>query len=230
MAKKRLGKSTGRGLAPQEVRALYDQCRSKEILVTPDRWNKFKEVAIQQVVFYPPIFGRDPDVFFPEEKYTILRGLLQQADNRDAIWRVLANWLKCEGIRTPKEWLPKSVFQRLTQEKRKRLNKLSSSDFYYAELVSVWLPYVQAFLQESKVTGAPMSDDRLRDLGFDPNLVTLGAGTRKRSSEISLTCEWLAQRGVVQPTKRRADPDPARALRNACSRMSVLIRRGQFKA
>ena len=83
-----------------------------------------------------------------------------------------------------------------------------------------WLPYSQAQMADAEI---------LRQQGKDPAPELVGLGysafpaansARKRwRSPVEFTCEWLAERSGLPLAKPKRDPNPARTLRNAYSRV-----------
>src|SRR5215469_18342459 len=71
--------STGRGLRPHEVSALYEQCRSEEKLVSPNWAYAIRDIFVLEQSFTPKIYGSPPDVLSMEEKYFWLRHVLMLA-------------------------------------------------------------------------------------------------------------------------------------------------------
>jgi hypothetical protein len=207
-------------LEPSQILDLFKQSQSAEARVTtPDKWKKVREIFIREMTFQG-VPGLEKCVGHGE-KYSFLLDLLKRSGNSDTIWYILANWLQSEGICTPEKLLPEDVFRRITQAARKKLAKLSWTDYYYTDLIRAWLPYSQALLQGIKALNPRELEKlagQLRELGDEADSIRL-ATRRRRPSAVTLTCAWLADRGVVRPAKRRKDPDPVRTLRNAYSRL-----------
>jgi len=132
--------------------------------------------------------------------YTFLLSSLRQARARDqdAVWLLLAKWLKQEKLFSPDEFLPVSVFRRLTKTVRDQYRHLRPSQLLYANLVEVWFPYFGALLNDyrglgdSRKKGSPAD---LRENGFDRTAVEIVTSTdRRRRQPTSAAIEWASRR------------------------------------
>jgi hypothetical protein len=172
-------------------------------------WNisAFKKRIVGTMAFGIPI--RSSDVVH----------VLKKANSNDDVWFVLACWLREEAIREPEDFLPESIYSRLTQSIRQRLKGISFNDMRLFELVRCWERYFTRLLADKRRRSD--STDLRKELcaaGYVPEAVDLVMRKKWRST-VELTCEWLAARDVI-PAKTK-DPDPVSTLRNAYSRIKA---------
>ncbi|HEX9135426.1 MAG TPA: hypothetical protein VF905_00595, partial [Nitrospirota bacterium] len=76
--------------------------------------------------------------------------LLQGARDTVTFGYILAQWLRSERIRDPKDFLPADVWRRLINDAELRLQGLLQTDDYNAYLVRIWLPYTEPLLRKTK--------------------------------------------------------------------------------
>lgn len=161
----------------------------------------------------------------PVSRYFLLVETLRQAKDKDKLWLFLALWLKQEAVREPEHFLPPETYQRLTLKSRQRFRGISFSDMKYSELVRCWMPYFERLLEDRNRNHsiAPSVHAELSALGYDSKAVELIMSRRWRSA-VELSCEWLAAHKVIHTN--RVDPDLARTLSNAHSRVNSAISKG----
>ena len=209
-----------------DILALYARCSESEKALTRNR-NTLKEGLVRQLAFGGKIFeGISDQTSIPPEpdlaaKYTFLGSALRDKKSADERLKLFAQWLWTEFQVRPEDSLGERTAKRLSSEAGKRVNRIPLNDYFYAELVAVWLPYSKSILEDSKKlqgskTGG--TEQGLTALGYDALMSTTVASKSWRSA-IEVTCEWLASRGGIPMIKPRKDPDMARTLRNAYSRM-----------
>jgi hypothetical protein len=206
----------------EQIRRLYNACLSKETNLR-SRHEDIRKRLLWEVSFrgrrFPATAGREQSIELIAASYLTLRNLLRRAQDPDVRWAWIAQWCKDEGIVSPHEMLPDSVFRRLTRKGREKLRGLSVSDFVYAELVWIWLPYSRELLADAKSLRLHQRERArgLEDLGY---LKIAGERAMKRwHSPVEFTCDWLSDRGNLPLAKPRQDPDSAATLRNAYSRV-----------
>jgi len=222
---------------PHNMQLLYKTCRrkAKELQTTVEA---LKKKLVRELAFGMPLFRADPLLDSPPSaadsretgieraigqgaKYRDLLELCAAAPTGDDVLFLVACWLKQEGIRQPEDWLPAKVYARLTSGTRKRLASISFNDHRYAAQIRRYLPYAALLLQNARRLRAKKVADpeqELLKLGYDRTDAEL-ACSKNWTSEIAFTCEWLAARGEVKAAKARKDPDTARTLQNAYSRV-----------
>jgi hypothetical protein len=132
---------------------------------------------------------------------------------------VFARWLWAELDVLPEDSIGKAAVARLSSEALKSVRAAKWNDLYYTQLVLIWLPYVERLFQDASECSASGSRNQcLRSLGYDAGAVDIFL-TKSWRSPIEFTCECLAARGGIQMVKPRQDPDMARTLRNAYTRV-----------
>jgi hypothetical protein len=209
----------------RNARGLFNECLSREKLLKKAKFLELKE-AFVTAPLNRPLHKPDPSAA-PEVQllatYLVLRTAMKEAKNNEERWVYLARWLKQEGICEPKQFLPSVTYRCLKQAYQKHLKGISFTDPFYFELVRTWEPYFKDLLNDRKKTP---DVDALRNLGYDSKSVDLLIRKPWRSP-VELACEWLAQRGAIR--SKRRDPDPARILRNAYSRVKTKASSGPFR-
>jgi hypothetical protein len=229
----------------QDPRSLYSECKDRERALLSWDLSAFKNKLMTLLTFRisagpmlkrnsveRPILGnahtgsRRPasqrnleKVNPPLDAYLTLVQTLKKIEDNNDLWFFLALWLKHEAIREPEEFLPSAIYKRLTRNVRKRA-KISFTDMRYFELVRCWEPYFARLLEDCKRLrpSAPDLQKELCALGYEPKAVVL-IEQKKWRSAVELACEWLAGRQII-PAKSK-EPDPARTLRNAYSRIKA---------
>jgi hypothetical protein len=230
----------------QDPRSLYLECKDRERAILSWDLSTFKNKLMSLTAFpistgpmpkrnsaerpilanartgnWRPASGRPPEkVNQSVDAYLTLVQTLKKIENNDDLWFFLALWLKHEAIREPEEFLPAAIYKRLTRNVRKRIQGISFTDMRYFELVQCWNPYFTRLLENSERLRSSHADlqKELCSLGYELKAIGLIKQKRWRSA-IELACEWLAMRQII-PAKNN-DPDPARMLRNAYSRIKA---------
>jgi hypothetical protein len=219
-----------------DILALYEHCSESEKALTRNR-NALKEILVRQISFGAKVFdGISDQSSVPLEshlaaKYTFLGSAFRDKRSADERLRLFAQWLWTEFQVQPEDSLGERTAKRLSSEAKKRVNTIPWNDYFYAELVKVWLPYSTSILEDSqKLPGSKTggTEQSLTAVGYDAVMSTTVASKSWRSA-IELTCEWLASRGGIPMIKPRKDPDMARTLRNAYSRMHGSAMRRLFE-
>jgi hypothetical protein len=235
-------------LSSQDPRSLYSECKDRERALLSWDLSEFKN-KLTTLLAFPISTGPMPKrnsaerpilanahtgnrkpasqrklekVNPPLDAYLTLVQTLKKIEDNDDLWFFLALWLKQEAIREPEESLPAAIYKRLTRNVRKRIQGISFTDMRYFELVRCWEPYFARLLEDRKRLRSSLADlqKELCALGYEPKAVELIKQKRWRSA-IELACEWLAERQII-PAKSK-QPDPARTLRNAYSRIKAGI-------
>jgi len=159
----------------------------------------------------PPELAAERDRRLGAEYRELLRYLKGAADKKEERWRVLAMWLKQEGLFEPEEFLPKDVFRNLTEnvlrslagDRRETYRDIKPSQMLYANLVELWLPYFQLLreaylgLRRQRISDIP---SELTNRGF--NLLATQIFTnpiRPARSPVSAAVRWVADRLNVEP-------------------------------
>jgi hypothetical protein len=152
-------------------------------------------------------------------RYRALVESFRKTQHPDDRLNLFAQWLWVELQITPEDALGEKEVERLSFGARKRLRGIPFNDMYYAQRVRIWLAYSERLFQDAKAANIPNRETHLRTLGYDPSAVEVFISKRWRSA-VEFTCEWLATRGGIEPVKPRKDPDLARTLRNAYTKIS----------
>jgi hypothetical protein len=214
--------------ASGSARSLYENCLKLEKQSNRRSLDQLKETLVRDLTFRGSIFDaftkRSSDPLVAElegaVKYDYLLEIFRKTKNPDERLHILAQWLWAELDQLPEDSLGKETVARLSSADRERLRRLPLNDFYYTQLIQTWLPYAERLFQDAKGPGS--TSRRLRQdllsLGYEKNAVETYLSMSWKSS-IEFTCQWLATRGGIKMLKPRKDPDMARTLRNAYSRI-----------
>jgi len=212
------------------VRSLFDRCSALEKQLNKNRFDELKTEFVRRLAFGGAIFDAFAELKhrpgMPQSevalKYELVYKLFHVAKISDERLRVFAQWIWAELDVKPEDSLGEEVFRRLTRQVSKRVAKLPWKDFYYVQLVRIWLPYTCRLLEEGKRVRAGKTrntEQRLKALGFQRPELELFAGDKAWRSAEEFTFEWLARRQAVRMLRPRSDPDVAATLRNAYSRV-----------
>lgn len=215
---------------PSEVRELYQQRLKLEKESGLAMFDHLKTVLVRELTFNGAVF----DTFserknkFPKEdsemavRYRLLLEMLREATSPDQRLTIFAQWLLAERGVPPEESLGEVALKRLRSDALNRMGSLPLNDLRYANLIRIWLPYVERLFQDARIAEIKAADvsKRLQRLGYDNLASELFAtkGARWRS-RVEFTCQWLAQRGGIKMLKPREETDIAQTLRNAYSRI-----------
>jgi hypothetical protein len=195
------------GNKPTETRELFQECERRE-KVTQSEYATLRESLIGELSFRP-LSSPAAKV----DRYQALINNLKTAPDDDSVWYVLAQLLRSEGIREPKNFLPTAVWRRLTNEAEERLQGFLKTDDYNVYLVRVWLPYTEPLLRKTKwLRKRDIRNQKatLERIGYAPAAVELVLNKPNGwASAVELTCEWLEWRSSYN----------AASLRNSYSRV-----------
>jgi hypothetical protein len=208
--------------ASGEVRSLFENCLKLERQRTRRSLDRLNAAFIRNSTFRASVFDafstkNNVPVSAESEralKYELLLEIFRNTRNPDERLRILAQWLWAELGQSPEVSLGAEVAARLSSVVKKRLRSFPLNDLYYTQLVLTWLPYTEHLFQDAQRSGS--KSDSLED--YEKNAVEIYLSKSWRS-RIEFTCEWLAERGGIETLKARKDPDMARRLVNACSRI-----------
>lgn len=208
--------------ASEDVGTLFENCLKLEKQRTRKSLDRLQADTIRDLTFRTSLF----DVFSERNsasasaesagalKYKLLLEVFRNTKNPDERLLILAQWLWAELGQSPEVSLGEEVASRLSSAVKKRLKSFPVNDLYYTHLVLTWLPYTQRLFQDAQRPGS--KSDSL-DV-YEKTAVQIYRSKSWRS-QIEFTCEWLAARGGIETQKARKEPDMARRLVNACSRI-----------
>jgi hypothetical protein len=200
-----------------EIERLYKQCAGREN-ISQSEYGKLRDFLVLELSF-PPLFPPAPKLdpidllIWQGHFYQTLISLLKKARDTVTFGYILAQWLRFERIREPKDFLPADVWRRLINDAEQRLQGFLQTDDYNAYLVRSWLPYTEPLLRKTKW----LRDRKVRSLravlrgtGYDPVAVDLVVEKKNGwNSAVELTCGWLERRTSYK----------ASTLRNSYSRV-----------
>jgi len=210
------------------VRSLFENCQRLQEQTNRESLDRVKAALVRELTFRGLVFDAfskpRSDAASPEAelaaRYQLLLKLFREATKADDRLHVIAQWLWAELGAPPETLLGETTTKHLVTHAQKRVSGLQLNDFYYAQVVQHWLPYAERLFQDARSgrTTPRTLNASLRSLGHDPIAVDVFF-RKKWRSQIEFTCEWLAARGGIKMLKARRDPDMARTLRNAYSRI-----------
>lgn len=177
---------------PLDPRELYESCLKNEHELHRKGFYGLKAEFLSTIAFGVLL----PINLESAEKYRLLLDHLRKAANDDARLRVIASWLKQEGVCQPHEFLPKCTFLDLSTPFAGVLRGIKPSELRYAHIVENWLPYFDALMAKSHELGSADLKKKgrvLERLGFIPSAVEAVVWQLARSP-IAAICRWLAKR------------------------------------
>jgi hypothetical protein len=216
------------GAKSAKVRSLYERCLESEKKSTRKSFENLKNKFARELVFGGPIlrafstWEQTSDFLEsdPAAESALLHKMFRDAKSPDKRLRLFAQWVWGQlGIR-PESSLGKDVVAKLTATTLKRLRRIPWNDLYYAHLIQIWRPYADSLFNDAETLrnlGGSL-EQRLSSLDYDNGAIEIFLSKTWRSP-IEFTCEWLAARGGVKMLKPRQDPDIARTLRNAYTKV-----------
>jgi|HubBroStandDraft_2_1064218.scaffolds.fasta_scaffold00595_9 hypothetical protein len=178
--------------APIDPRELYLRCLRGEHKLHQIGPYGLKAALLSMIAFGALL----PPNLEAAEKYQLLLRHLRRAGDESARLRVIASWLKQEGICQPREFLPKSDFLDMTAPFAGVLHGIVPSKLRYAHIVENWRPYFDALIAKSHELGSADLNGKakkLERLGFVTSAVKAVVWQPSRSP-IAAICRWLPTR------------------------------------
>jgi hypothetical protein len=214
------------GTGPLNVAALFEECSALEKSWSRSAIDRLKFVLARDLTFRGKFFRAfsvrpvvstlsDPEL---AARYRALVESFRKTRHPDDRLNLFAQWLWAELEIAPDEALGEKEVERLSFEARERFRGIPFNELYYARLVQIWLLYSERLFQDAKAANIPNRETHLRTLGYDSSAVEIFTSKGWRSA-VEFTCEWLATRGGIETVKARKEPDPARTLRNAYTKI-----------
>lgn len=177
---------------PLDPRELYHRCLAREHKLHQIGSYGLKAELLSMIAFGVLL----PPNLESAEKYQLLLRHLRRAGDERARLRIIASWLKQEGICQPHEFLPKSDFLVMVAPFAGVLRGIVPSKLRYAHIVENWRPYFGELIAKScDLSSADLKGKakELERLGFVASTVEVVAWRLSRSP-ISAICRWLAAR------------------------------------
>jgi hypothetical protein len=167
--------------------------------------------------FYPLEFTiarpKDAKGSNPGWRYTELLRHLKKLDETGLRWLLIARWLYDAGVCEPEEFLPEEVLKHMLQRLAERRMRISPSDLFRWQLVTVWRPYFEYLLRDRHKLPRTNQTPRnsLLKIGYLEDAIDLASGKR---SAVHITTSWLELRKGMT----------ARTLENAYSRVEMAFK------
>jgi hypothetical protein len=228
-SKKSASKAVAAGSpASSDVRALHAHCQKSAQQWTISAAETLRTLLARDLTFRGRIFQafsaqrtgpatRDAEL---AARYRALLKIMSDLDDTHQRLRVFAQWAWAELGIEPEKSLGSKAVSSLVSGQLKRVSQVPFNDLRYAGMVQAWLPYSKHLFADAK-THRPRVRDLQRELlklGYEPSAAEL-ITSRSWQSPIEFTCQWLPTCGGIEMVKERQEPDQARTLRNAYSKI-----------
>jgi hypothetical protein len=209
----------------------YAQCVDSEKKWVRPVLDELKAAIARHLTFRGPLFDAFSASKGKSDKpdsermigYQLFVDALQNTSTPDERLKVFAQWCwACLDI-PPEQTLGVPLVKRLTSAALESVSKVPFNDLFYANVVQIWLPYSKRLIEDgSAAKAAKVMPDKLQkhllSLKYEQSAVELFA-SKLWQSPIEFACEWLAGQGRIDMIKGRKNPDTARTLRNAYTRI-----------
>jgi hypothetical protein len=175
-----------------DSRKLYQLCMKKERELHRKGADGLKADILSTIAFGDVL----PINLESAEKYRFLVDLLLKGTHAEARQRVVASWLKQEGICQPHEFLLERDFLDFTAPFAGVLRGIVPSQLRYANIVENWRAYFAALMAKSHELGTGGLEKKARELerlSFVASAIEVVVWQPARSP-IAAICRWLAQR------------------------------------
>jgi hypothetical protein len=199
-----------------DCRELYRRCHAQQQEVDRQETRLNKETGIAALAFGPllpcnpeleslplatdPLKLRVRKNQWLAEKYRKLLGHTKTASqgSLEQLYQILAMWLKDEGIISPKDFLSRELYSRLTKTTRKLFGSYRPAEKYYADSVEVWIPYLEHLVTVYRLLHQKKEKhigDKLKEKGFDVDAVRIVVHQQVRTrSALSAAIQFVAFR------------------------------------
>jgi len=195
---------------------LFAKCSERERqLKDRQQWEQLKLNVIQSLAFRPvfitaPASGGAPahsksvraklaklgEDALQGARYRDLLELLKKCSDNEARLYVLSCWLEQEQVCQPRDFLPRELFQKFTQEAHDRAKVISPADWYYFALVEAWRPYFEQLTRELReIRTSRRVRETLISYGYEAEAIALMYQKRKLSVTGPI-CAWLERRRI----------------------------------
>jgi hypothetical protein len=200
---------------PAQVKRCWDSCICDEQKILETDHRRLLDEFEDGLVFgplSPPVSATSSEQVVAHNYRQLVR-TLRNAASREEKLRLLAMWLRQEGILQPTEFLSKEVKKKLVRATLRVFARAGSaqnrltprpSDLLYARVAEAWKPYFELMHHESRPPHGPHSvREKLAKLGFDSNAIaaSLSASPSRLRAARESACRFAAVRlGVGEDT------------------------------